>query len=49
MQGLCDDHAANTLITVGRELTDAGVREQFRNIKGQQAELIQVAVHGDLD
>ena len=30
-------------------LTEAGVREQYRAIEGQPAELVQVAVHGDLE
>jgi len=48
MESLCNDHAPNTLLTVSRDLTDAGVREQYRAIEGQPAELIQVAVHGDM-
>ncbi len=42
---LCDEHDPNTLLTVSRELTDTGVREQFRSIKPQDAELDQFAVH----
>lgn len=42
---LCDEHDPNTLLTVSRELTDTGVREQFRSIKPQDAELEQFAVH----
>ncbi|MGR3714502.1 MAG: DUF6505 family protein [Shimia sp.] len=42
---LCDDHDANTLLTVSRELTDTGVHEQFRAIKPAEAELDQFAVH----
>ena len=49
MVELCDDHDANTLLTVSRDLTEAGVREGFRSIAPQGAELAQVAVHGDLD
>ncbi|GIT91334.1 hypothetical protein JANAI62_17900 [Jannaschia pagri] len=48
MAALCDDHAPNTLLTVARELTDAGVRESYRVIEPQAAELDMVAVHGDL-
>ncbi len=45
---LCEDHAPNTLLTVSRELTDAGVREQFRLIRAEDAGLEQFAIHGDL-
>ena len=43
------DHAPNTLLTVTRELTPAGVRESFRMIEAQQADIMQFAVHGHLD
>ncbi|GGO58906.1 hypothetical protein SAMN05444398_108108 [Roseovarius pacificus] len=46
---LCEDHAPNTLLTVARELTEAGVRESFRVIEAQEAGLEQFAIHGDLD
>ncbi|PKQ12050.1 MAG: hypothetical protein CVT70_11285 [Alphaproteobacteria bacterium HGW-Alphaproteobacteria-1] len=49
MAELCEDHAPNTLLTVLRELTDAGVRESFSAIEPQDAELDLVAVHGALD
>ncbi len=49
MAELCEDHAPNTLLTVMRELTDAGVRESFRVIEAQEAGLDQFAIHGDLD
>lgn len=45
---LCADHAPNCLLTVARELTDAGVRESFRMIQPQDAGLEQFAIHGDL-
>jgi hypothetical protein len=45
MADLCADHEANTLLTVARELTDAGVKEQFRSIAPAEAELEQFAVH----
>lgn len=48
MAELCEDHAPNTLLTVARELTDAGVREAFRVIEAQDAGLDQFAIHGDL-
>ncbi len=46
MAELCEEHDANTLITVARDLTDAGVREAYRTIKSQSAGLDQFAVHG---
>ncbi|SNR62011.1 DUF6505 family protein [Puniceibacterium sediminis] len=49
MIALCDDHAPNTLLTVARELTEAGVRETFRVIEPQEADIMQFAVHGSLD
>ena len=49
MAELCADHAPNTLLTVTRELTPAGVRESFRMIEAQQADIMQFAVHGHLD
>ncbi|MEM6310870.1 MAG: DUF6505 family protein [Pseudomonadota bacterium] len=49
MVELCEDHDPNTLLTVARELTDAGVREAFRTIQPQDAGLDQFAIHGELD
>ncbi|QEW19681.1 hypothetical protein LA6_001871 [Marinibacterium anthonyi] len=49
MADLCDEHAANTLLTVSRELTSAGVREAFRVIEVKEADLLQFAVHGTPD
>ena len=49
MVDLCDEHDGNTLLTVARELTDAGVREAFRVIESQDAGLEQFAIHGDMD
>ncbi len=49
MVELCEDHAPNTLLTVLRELTEAGVREQFRAIQPADAEIDIVAVHGSVD
>lgn len=49
MAELCEDHAPNTLLTVARELTEAGVRESFRVIEAQEAGLDQFAIHGSLD
>ncbi len=49
MSELCDDHDPNTLLTVARELTEAGVHEAYRAITPQDAELEAFAVHGSLD
>lgn len=49
MAELCADHDPNTLLTVARELTDAGVRESYRVIAPEDADLTQFAVHGSLD
>ncbi|WP_193139904.1 MULTISPECIES: DUF6505 family protein [unclassified Meridianimarinicoccus] len=49
MAALCDEHPANTLLTVSRELTEAGVRESYRFIPPQQAGLDQFAIHGDAE
>ncbi|SNS27021.1 DUF6505 family protein [Tropicimonas sediminicola] len=49
MRELCDDHAPNTLLTVSRELTSAGVREAYRLISPEDAGLDQFAIHGSLD
>lgn len=46
---LCEDHGPNTLLTVARELTEAGVREAYRAIEPQDAGLDQFAIHGDTD
>ncbi len=47
MSDLCAAHAANTLLTVTRDLADDGVREVFRVIEPTPAEIVQIAVHGD--
>jgi len=49
MAELCEDHPPNTLLAVSRELTEAGVKEQFRHIAPQDAEIDIVAVHGSVD
>ncbi|MDE0057452.1 MAG: DUF6505 family protein [Defluviicoccus sp.] len=49
MAELCADHAPNTLLTVSRELTEAGVRESFRVIEAEDAGLEQFAIHGDAE
>ncbi|MCR9152201.1 MAG: DUF6505 family protein [Rhodobacteraceae bacterium] len=45
MVDLCDGHAPNTLLTVARDLTEAGVKESFRVIEPQDAGLEQFAIH----
>lgn len=49
MADLCAEHAPNTLMTVARELTEAGVREQFRSITPDDANLDQFAIHATPD
>ena len=49
MADLCADHDPNTLLTVARELTAAGVKEAFRTIDPAEAGIDQFAVHGSLD
>ena len=49
MAELCADHPPNTVLTVMRELTEAGVREQYRFIEASEAGLDQFAIHGALD
>jgi len=49
MAELCEDQPDNTLLTVARELTDAGVKESFRMIEPRDAGLDQFAIHGSLD
>ncbi len=46
---LCEDHAPNDLLTVSRELSEAGAREAYRVIERQDAALDQFAIHGSLD
>jgi hypothetical protein len=49
MLDLSAEHDPNTLLTVARELTEAGVRESYRVIEPQGAGLEQFAIHGDLE
>ncbi len=49
MMELCDEHAPNTVLTVARELTEAGVKESYRIIEQQEASVDQFASHGCLD
>ena len=46
MMDLCAEHDPNTIFTVARQLTDAGVQEAFRIIEQRDAELDMFAVHG---
>ncbi len=49
MADMCDDQDANTIFTVARELTDAGVTESYRIIEAAEAGLEQFAIHGDIE
>ena len=49
MRQMCEDHEDNTLLIVERELVDTGVKERFRVLKPQDADLSQFAVHGDIE
>lgn len=49
MSNMCDDQDANTLMSVQRELTDAGVKETYHIIDSPEAGLEQFAVHGEPD
>ena len=46
MADLCEGCEANTLLTVARDLTSAGVREAYRTIVPRGAEIDAFAVHG---
>ncbi|AEI93524.1 MULTISPECIES: DUF6505 family protein [Roseobacter] len=46
---LCEDQPPNTLLTITRELTPAGVKESYGMIEPQDAGIDQFAVHGSLD
>lgn len=45
MADFCADHAPNTVLTVLRELGEAGIREQYRFIEATEAGLDQFAIH----
>lgn len=49
MAELCAEHDPNTLLTVVRELTETGVREQFRAIDSNDADIAQFAIHATPD
>ena len=49
MAELCEGQPPNTLLTVSRELTEAGVKEGYRMIEAQDAGIDQFAIHGSLD
>lgn len=46
MVDMCEAQDANTILTVARELSEAGVNETYRIIESQEAELIQIAGDG---
>ena len=46
MMDFCENHDANTIVTVARTLTETGVTEGFRIIQPEAAMLEQFAVHG---
>ncbi len=46
MVDMCDGQDANTILTVARELSDAGVNEAYRIIESQEADLIQITGDG---
>lgn len=46
MADLCEEQDPNTVLTVARDLTEAGVRETFRTIEQREAGLEQFAIHG---
>ena len=45
MLDICADHAPNTLLTVSRELGEAGVHESYRQVNAAKADLAQFALH----
>jgi hypothetical protein len=49
MIALCEEQSSNTLLTVSRDLTEAGVKESYGLIEPQDAGIEQFAVHGSLD
>ncbi len=49
MVELCEGHDPNTLLSVARELSEAGVAETFRAIEAPEAGLDILAVHGELE
>ena len=46
MVDMCDGQDANTILTVARDLSEAGVNETYRIIPAREAELIQIAGDG---
>ena len=49
MIALCEEQPPNTLLTVSRDLTEAGVKESYGLIEPQDAGIEQFAVHGSRD
>ena len=49
MNSICEEHPDNTLLMVSREITPKGIREKFRHIQANDAELEAFAVHGSTE
>ena len=49
MNSICEEHPDNTLLMVSREITAKGIREKFRHIQANDAELEAFAVHGSTE
>ena len=49
MNSICEEHSDNTLLMVSREFTAKGIREKFRHIQANDAELEAFAVHGSTE
>ena len=47
MEALCDGLEPGRVLTVARDLGEAGVTEAFRILEPREADLAQVAVHGE--
>ncbi len=46
MQDMCDGQDSNTILTVARDLSEAGIAETYRIIESRAAELIQITGDG---
>ena len=49
MNSICEEHPDNTLLMVSREITAKGIREKFRHIQANDAELEAFAIHGSTE
>ena len=49
MNSICEEHPDNTLLMVSREFTAKGIREKFRHIQANDAELEAFAIHGSTE